>query len=610
MKTRVKLSLATVAFLSISLNAQTTDIGTITVTTPYNTPQKLDSITSNISLITADEIEERGFSTLSQALNSIVGIDINRNGGFGTTTSVILDGMSNKYILVLVDGIRYNDPTSTSGASITNISLEDIESIEILKGAQSGVWGADASSGVINIITKKSKDGFSGYLNSVYGSYGYKEIGVGLSYKTSKYYTKLDISKIDTDGYSAQQLNGEDLDKYEDDGYENLTISLMAGVNINENNKIDFSYRVIDSDTDGDPFGNPDGVYNITSLTKLSHLGYQYSDSWGSVELFANYSKFEREYPNEQWGDKNFDGDTKEIGLKSRVDYLDKTSFITAGIDYKEFEYKNLNQSYKNSAIFITNSNSFNNNHTVITESIRYDDYDDTFDNKTTGKIGVKHTLASGLSFSANYGTSYNVPTIYHLYAPASAWGNIGNINLQPEEITSFDIALNYQGFGVRYFHNEIENMIEFVNGFENVDGTSTIKGYELIFKQTIYKDTLLSLSYSNIDATDRNGVDLSRVANETLKVSLDYYGITDTHIGVYAKYIGDKKDVKFNPDFSREIIDNGNYTVVDAIINYEIDDNKKVYLKADNIFDKDYQSIYGYSSNPRSIYVGFKMDF
>jgi len=237
MKTRVKLSLATVAFLSISLNAQTTDIGTITVTTPYNTPQKLDSITSNISLITADEIEERGFSTLSQALNSIVGIDINRNGGFGTTTSVILDGMSNKYILVLVDGIRYNDPTSTSGASITNISLEDIESIEILKGAQSGVWGADASSGVINIITKKSKDGFSGYLNSVYGSYGYKEIGVGLSYKTSKYYTKLDISKIDTDGYSAQQLNGEDLDKYEDDGYENLTISLMAGVNINKNNK-------------------------------------------------------------------------------------------------------------------------------------------------------------------------------------------------------------------------------------------------------------------------------------------------------------------------------------------------------------------------------------
>ncbi|SHO81319.1 Outer membrane vitamin B12 receptor BtuB [hydrothermal vent metagenome] len=608
MKKLITTSLVAIASLSAS---EIVDIGTITVTTPYNTTQKLQDTTSNISVITNEDIEERGFTTLSQALNSITGVEINSNGGFGTLAPVVLDGMSNKYILVLIDGVRYNDPSSLSGASIEHINLNDVESIEILKGAQSGVWGADASAGVINIITKKAKDGFNASLNAVYGSYGYKEAGFGLSYKNSKYYAKLSISKIDTDGYSAMQPRGEDLDNYEDDGYENLTISLTAGVKFNDNHKIDLSHKVIDTKTDGDPFGNPDGVYNSLTLNTISHIAYTYSNSWGDIELFANKTKFEREYPDEAFGEKNYDGTTSEFGIKSTIKYLNDSSFLVIGADYKKFEHENnLNQSYKNQAVFITNSNRFNDNQTVITESLRFDDYDDTFDSKTTGKIGIKHNFTPIFNISANYGTAYNVPTIYNLYAPASAWGKVGNINLEPEDIKSFDISLNYGGFGIRYFHNEIENMIGFTDGYVNLDGTSTIKGYELSFKKTILEDTLLTLSYSNIDAKDKDDKDLLRVANSSLKASIDYYGIKDTHIGIYASYIGDKKDIKFNPDFSSEIIDNGNYTTVDAIINYEIDDKKTVYLKADNIFDKEYQSVYGYSSNPRSVYLGVKVEF
>jgi vitamin B12 transporter len=608
MKRIITTSLVAIASLSAS---EIADIGIITVTTPYNTAQKLQDTTSNISVITDEDIKERGFSTLSQALNWVTGVEINHNGGFGTVSSIFLDGMSNKNILILVDGIRYNDPSNISGASIEHINLNDVQSIEILKGAQSGVWGADASAGVINIITKKATDGFSASLNTVYGSYAYKEAGFKVSYKNSKYYAKLALSKIDTDGYSALLPRGGDLDSYEDDGYENLTISMMAGVKLNNNNKIDISYKVIDTKSDGDPFGDPNGVYNSLTLNTLSHISYTYKNDWGNIELFANRSKFEREYPNETFGEKKYNGLNSQLGIKSTLKYLDDNSFIVLGADCKKFEHKNnINQSYKNRAFFITNSNRFNNNKTLFTQSLRFDDYDDTFKSKTTGKIGIKHNFTPFFNISANYGTAYNAPTIYQLYAPASNWGKIGNINLEPEDIRSFDISLNYKKFKIRYFHNEIKNKIDFTNGYQNLNGTSTIKGYELSFKKTILEDTLLSLSYNRIDAKDKDGKDLLRVADSSLKVSIDYYGITDTHIGLYATYIGDKKDIKFNPDFSSEIIDNGNYTTVDAIINYNIDNKRTIYLKADNILDKEYQNVYGYSSTPRSIYLGFKMDF
>jgi vitamin B12 transporter len=98
-------------------------------------------------------------TTLNQALNSLPGISMTRSGGLGTTSSLFVQGFSNKYTLVLIDGVRYSDPTNTSGSDISNILIDDIERIEVIKGAQSGVWGADAAAGVINIITKKAKPG-------------------------------------------------------------------------------------------------------------------------------------------------------------------------------------------------------------------------------------------------------------------------------------------------------------------------------------------------------------------------------------------------------------------------------------------------------------------
>jgi vitamin B12 transporter len=114
----------------------------ITVTSATNSTQSIKDVTSNIEVITKEEIEERHFTNVSEALNTLSGVSIISNGGLGSSSSVYLRGNDSKRVLVLIDGIRYNDITGLSGAPFEHLMIDDIEQIEVVKGAQSGIWGA------------------------------------------------------------------------------------------------------------------------------------------------------------------------------------------------------------------------------------------------------------------------------------------------------------------------------------------------------------------------------------------------------------------------------------------------------------------------------------
>jgi len=165
------LSLITATLLLTTHTFADVTLEDITVTTASKSSQKLTGITANTAVITAQEIEERGYTTVAEALNSLAGISTTQNGGLGQTTSVYLRGMNSKRTLVLIDGVRTNDLTGTSGSPYADMMIDDIAQIEVIKGAQSGVWGADASAGVINIITKKSTSGEHGSFYAEAGSF-------------------------------------------------------------------------------------------------------------------------------------------------------------------------------------------------------------------------------------------------------------------------------------------------------------------------------------------------------------------------------------------------------------------------------------------------------
>ena len=141
-----KISTSLVASFLLATNLfSAQELESITVTSATKTSQSIKDVTSNIDVITSEEIEARHFTTVVEALNTLSGISYVSNGGMGNTSNVYLRGMDSKGILVLIDGVRYQDPSNTSGAAFSHLMVSDIERIEVIKGAQSSVWGGNCS---------------------------------------------------------------------------------------------------------------------------------------------------------------------------------------------------------------------------------------------------------------------------------------------------------------------------------------------------------------------------------------------------------------------------------------------------------------------------------
>jgi vitamin B12 transporter len=317
--------------------------------------------------------------------------------------------------------------------------------------------------------------------------------------------------------------------------------------------------------------------------------------------LLQNYFCFDREYNYSDY----YTGTVKEYGLKTDIPYQNNNAFLVLGTDFKSFEHENdINEKYDNKAIFATNSNKFNDNKTIITESLRKDAYD-KFDDKTTGKLGIKQYIWNELNVSSNYGTAYNVPTLYNLYS------YYGNKDLNPESTKSYDLGVEYQGLSVTYFNTKIEDMIDFdsnTSKYKNLNGISTLKGSEIAYKKDVLKDTFVNLNYTHLITEDSKGEKLERRPDEQIGFGIDYYGISKWHFNLNGQYIGDRIQYAYGTyNISAET---GNYTVWNSVVNYEINKTFSTYLKVDNLFDKYYQTIDGYATAERSAYVGLKAKF
>ncbi|QOG12474.1 TonB-dependent receptor plug domain-containing protein [Arcobacter sp. FWKO B] len=600
MTKKISISLVASFLIATYSQANSQNLGSIEVISATKSNQSIKDVTSNVEVITGAELEEKNITTLTQALNLVSGISFTSNGGLGKQTSVYLRGFDSKRVLVLIDGVRYNDITGASGASFENLMINDIEQIEIIKGAQSGIWGSDASAGVINIITKGATKGLHGSVLAEYGSFNTKKYNIATSYKTDKFYFKVNHQKLTTNGFTAYAKKGEDINKYEDDGYENKTTNFRFGLNIDDNNKIDMSHMIIDTYNEYDNTSS-DNLNNYSiSKTKISGARFENVNEIAITDLTYNKTDFFRSYRSHaNTTTSDYDGNLDEFGLKSKIDYLDETSFVIVGGDYKKFEQLDtLNKDYTNKALFLTNSNKFDK--LIFTQSLRADKYD-AFDNKTTGKIGAKYNINDDLALFANYGTAYNVPTLGQLFGK-----NGPNPNLKPETTKSTDVGFEYMSFKATYFSNKIDDMIEWSNSkYNNVQGTSKLKGFELDYKKEIYKSTLLNLSYTQLSAKDKDGKSLARRAKESLKFGVDYYGLTNLHLGLYGEYIGTRYNLA---DDKGE--QTGRYTIANMVVNYDIFKNTKIYAKVDNITNKYYQTIENYATSPRAYYAGIKVSF
>jgi len=598
-----KLTLSLVASCLLATNLLSNELY---VTSATKSEQSIKDVTSNVEVITKEDIEERHYSTVSEALNSLPGITITSNGGLGKSTSIFMRGFDSQRILVLIDGIRYNDMTGIGGAKFEHLMINDVEQIEVIKGSQSGIWGADANAGVINIITTKKKFGTYGSINTEYGSYNTKKLSGSIAHKDNKFDISLGFSKIETDGFTTVAPNGRNIKDFEDDAYKNRSINSRIGLNIDSKNRIELSHNRIHTKSEYDGGfaateikANTSG-YELETNSHYSSAKYLNKNKFSDIKVYGNYTKIDRDDP--LGFTKRFDGDLKEYGINSKIPYFDK-SFLVTGLDYKLTEDKNNNKTLENKGIFLTNSNSLSN--VILTQSVRYDKYD-LYSNKTTGKIGLKYEIINDLEISTNFGTSYNVPSFYKLFD-----SGVGFSELEPESTKSFDFSLDYKDLRITYFKNKIDNMIDYNSNtfkYYNMDGSVDLDGIELAYKRLLISDLLLNLNYTYTRAKDNNNMDLQRRAEQSFNFALDYYGIKNLHLNLNGQYIGNRIEY----DFGTYDIDakTGNYTVWNSVINYDINKNLKTYVKIDNLFDKYYQTVDGYATSPRAFYAGIKATF
>ncbi|MCI4405802.1 MAG: TonB-dependent receptor, partial [Sulfuricurvum sp.] len=226
------LSFVASATLVASLGANTLQLEPIVVSAS-KTEQSLKDVTANVDVITAEELEERHITSVLDALRIFTSIPIAQSGGIGQQSSFFQRGFSSENTVVMIDGIRYNDPTTPKGQSqLEHLMVNDIERIEVIHGAQSGIWGANAVAGVINIITKKPTDTLLANAALEYGSYATTKIGANVSQHVGALSYYVGANQLKSNGISAMTPQGEDPKHYESDAYLNQTLNAKLGYDL------------------------------------------------------------------------------------------------------------------------------------------------------------------------------------------------------------------------------------------------------------------------------------------------------------------------------------------------------------------------------------------
>jgi len=619
------MSIKTLSIITATLLLNTNihaeeDMGEITVVSANKTAQSVNETTANITAITVEDIEEKNYQTVAQAIQTVSGIQVANSGGLGQPTSFFVRGMDSGNVLVMIDGMRLNDPSTTNGTALLDaLTTSNIEQIEIIKGGSSSVWGSNASAGVINIITKQPKEGVHGSLALSCGSYNTKGADVDLSYKDKKLTAQVLGSYLDTDGFSA--LGPRDA---EADGYENKNGNFKLGYAFNESNRVTLSYNHYKTKTQYDDNYSPaqaedDYSHAISDQTNYA-LDYTLNRDKYTALFHASKGKYKREYFTTGFygdGTNAYKATLKEYSLINKYNYT--FGKVVLGLEYKDIDgfnqYNDFPASqaaYTNKAVYISNIYNFNES-TLLETNLRYDNYD-AFENKTTYKIGLKHDydFLKGFVTSANYYTSYDAPSSYQLANPVTS------IFLKPSYTKGFDISATYKKLlTVTYFNNKVEDTIDyvtdpltFIGGYENIDGSSKFSGFEVLGSYTVLENILLSANYTHlINFEKEDGTKLPRRAEDTMNASVTYYAQDNLHFGIDAQYIGDRLDTDGGYPVASEV-PTGNYTLWNLNIGATLAENLEVNINARNIFDKEYQSVYGYATEGASLYVKLKYSF
>lgn len=608
------------------------------VVSATRSPQPLYRVGSSITVLNEAAIKASQNVVISDLLTQTPGVAFSRNGGVGGTTSLRIRGAETDQTVVLIDGVKLNDPSSAGGGYNTgNLLIGDVQRIEILRGAQSTLWGSQAIGGVVSIQTAEPTKPFEADASVEGGSRETAYVRGGAGGKTDRVVWRLAGSHYTTDGISAF-VNGT-----EADGYRNTGLSGRLRFDITENVSIDTRGVYSDGRHEFDGFPAPLFAFADTREygTTKEFVGY----AGLNVDLFNDRLKNRIAYGYTDTDRANINPDQAvttttfdAAGKNKRVEYQGTLSIADGwravfGAENEKSSLRTASPSAFTpnpapliSSVDITSGYAQVQGEVLagltVTGGLRHDDHD-TFGARTLGQAAVAWSLNDGGTIlRASFGQGFKAPTLFHLYS------NFGNTQLRPEEADSWDASIEQHFLddaivlSATWFQRKTKNQIDFVScpsanifcrpGRSGVyDNIAQTKAHGLELAGSFAIDNFsLQANYTltnteNVSPGNANiGKDLARRPKHMGNLWLTYAWPHEVSTSVGVRYVGDAFDNAANSFMLQ------GYTLVDIRASVPINETIEIYGRVENLFDKAYTTTRNYGSLGRSAIAGVRARF
>ena len=597
-----------VSAAAVAFAAQAEDSITVTATglstDVVNTGQ-------SVTVIDRDEIESVQGADLTRVLTRIPGVTFNRSGPVGSLTGVNVRGAASQQLLVLIDGVRVADQASPSGGfDFGTLLATNVASLDLTRGANSTIWGADALGGVLNVSTR----GTEGLSSSIeYGARDSLTATASGGVEGDGYFVGLTGSALRTDGFSAASVGTEA------DGVNQFGLGGSAFFDATDQIELFASARYAESDLDLDGY-LPDFSFGDTLDTQHTR---QYSGAVGAtyygmdLTLRGSYGLSDTERANaDGTGATTFASDGHTDSLQLRGEYRAIGGLTLAfGGEHQWSSYS---------------TNAGDGADTSITggylqagwvlgglaahAGARVDDHE-RFGSEVSFGGDVSYGLGGDWRIKASVGEGFKAPTLYQLFS------DYGNEGLQPERSTSYDIgvalgdreALRY--VSVTAFRRDSEDLIGFASCFgsteplcatrpfgyyDNTD-RARAQGVEVEASVLVTPGLRLSGLYNLVDSEDRTtGFDLARRPRHSATIYADYATGWGS-IGADVRLVGESYDNASNTT----LLDG--YEVVDLRAGVNLTEAVELFGRVENVFDTDYQTVAGYNLAGRGAFIGVR---
>lgn len=594
--------------LSLAIAAENT-VKLPTINTVANlTAQENSKTLAAVTVIDREEIELKQFNSLQDLLRTIPSVSFNNTGGQGKTTGISIRGTNSNAVLVLVDGQRLGSAT-TGTTAFEHLPIDQIERVEVVRGPRSSLYGSDAIGGVIQIYTRKgSQNGAKPFASFTYGAHETYDANVGVDLRNDQSWASLSVAGLHTQGIDAT----DSVSEADHDGYKNYSVSLKAGHQVTDQLAVDMNFLRVDGKTQIDNTWTP----NTSPFTNIEQnvygigLDYQQSDLWNS-KLKIGFSEDSQDNYTKAGLNNVFNTRKETLSWLNTLKFNESNS-LNLGFDYlndkvsgsgvKDFTEK----SRDNLGYFAQYLGQFGN--FDVQGAIRIDD-NEQFGDHTTGNATLGYDFNPFLQAYVSYSMGFRAPTFNELYYPES-YGSGGNIDLKPEESENYEIGLKGNvlsaNWAINAFQNNIDNMIVGWTPYNIAE--ARVRGIELTLGQSL-EHLSWNMNYTYQDPENRSeginkGKQITYKPTQLFNLSagyrLDKWTVGASVHGEDKRYItASNRTDPYNPKAYL-----GSFVITDARVSYQATPEFSIQAKLANMFDKQYQTNYGYDQDGRTAWV------